>query len=371
MTTTTVHRSLVASVVLIGVCAAIALAQNQTHTENVILVSLDGLRWEEVFSGADEALMDERAGGVTALGGLRQAFWRDTPEARRQSLMPFFWSVVAADGQVFGNRHLGSDAVVTNGMVFSYPGYNEMLTGFPDDRIDSNDKVPNPNVTVLEWLAGRAGLRGRVAAFTAWEVFPYILNEERSGIPVNSGWEPLDDHPLTAREQMLNDLMAVTPHPTDVRLDGFTFHAAMEHLVKRQPRVLYISFDETDAAAHARRYDDYLNAAHRSDELLRRLWETLQSMPAYAGKTSLVVTTDHGRGGAPDGWRAHGVDVVGAEFVWIAVLGPDTPSLGQRADIETVSQGQVAATVAALLGADYGAEVPAAAPPLPGVLDGS
>ena len=36
-------------------------------------------------------------------------------------------------------------------MSFSYPGYSEMFCGWPDDdRIDSNDPVPNPNVSVLE-----------------------------------------------------------------------------------------------------------------------------------------------------------------------------------------------------------------------------
>ena len=38
---------------------------------------------------------------------------------------------------------------MTNGKKCSYPGYNEIFTGAPDPRIDSNDKKPNPNVTVF------------------------------------------------------------------------------------------------------------------------------------------------------------------------------------------------------------------------------
>jgi len=51
----------------------------------------------------------------------------------------------------------------------------------------------------------------------------------------------------------------------------------------------------------------------------------------------------------------------------MAVLGPDTPPLGVRKDTPA-TQSMIAATVAALLGEDYQAAVPQAAPPLPGVM---
>jgi hypothetical protein len=110
----------------------------------------------------------------------------------------------------------------------------------------------------------------------------------------------------------------------------------------------------------------YLQAAHAADRFLRDLWETLRSMPAYAGKTALIVTTDHGRGGTTADWTDHGPKVEGAEYLWIAVLGPGTPALGVREDVE-VTQGQVAATVARLIGEDFLAESPRSAPPLPDV----
>jgi hypothetical protein len=76
------------------------------------------------------------------------------------------------------------------------------------------------------------------------------------------------------------------------------------------------------------------------------------------------VTTDHGRGATRLDWTDHGRKVPGAEFVWIAVMGPDTPALGERADV-AVTQGQVAATIARLVGEDFNAVSPKAAPPLP------
>jgi hypothetical protein len=331
-------------------------------------VTTDGLRWQELFGGAEEALLSKEA-GVPDVEELRRAFWRDTSTARREALMPFFWSVIAREGQVFGNLPRGSAARVTNGHKFSYPGYNELLSGRADPRVDSNDKKPNPNVTVLEWLNGREGYRGRVAAFGSWDVFPWIINRERSGVLVNAGFEPV---PGTGeRVATFNELLAETTPPEDsVRADSFTFMAAMDYLRQAQPRVLYLALGETDDWAHARRYDRYLRSASRVDRYLRRLWESLQAMPRYQGKTSLVITTDHGRGDGLPGWTGHGAKVDGAENIWIAVLGPDTPALGERAQVAAVTQSQVAATVAALLGEDFAAAMPGVAAPIEAVLPG-
>ena len=344
--------------------APVASPAGQVRAENVVLVTFDGLRWQELFGGADEALMNQDAGRVSDPEQLRATFWRPTPEERRRLLLPFFWNVIAARGQVFGNARMGSEVKVTNGRIFSYPGYNEMLAGYADDRIDSNAKRANPNVTVLEWLNGRPGFEGRVAAFSSWDVFPYIINEARSGVVVNSGWEPLADPAgLSPREELLNELMVDSFHPSEaVRDDAMTFYAALEYLRKHQPRVLYISFDRTDAAAHNGRYDRYLRAAQQTDHMLELLWNELQSLPRYVGSTALLVTTDHGRGGPPLGWRDHGDDVPGAELIWLAAMGPDTPAAGDRANTGLLTQSQVAATLAALVGEDYRAEVPRVAP---------
>jgi hypothetical protein len=94
----------------------------------------------------------------------------------------------------------------------------------------------------------------------------------------------------------------------------------------------------------------------------------MQAMPEYRDQTTFIITTDHGRGSGLVDWKEHGVDQKGSENIWIAVLGPDTPTLGERANISPVTQAQIAATVAALLGKDYAKDVPAAAQRLPDVL---
>ena len=155
---------------------------------NVIIVTLDGMRWQEVFGGFDPMLNTEKSGGVSRPARLRETFARDSAQASREAIFPFLWQVVAKKGQIFGDRSANNVGVVTNPFKFSYPGYNEMLCGYPDARIDSNDAPPNPNVSVLEWLNSRPGFEGKVAAYGAWNRISRILNRDRSKLPMLSGW---------------------------------------------------------------------------------------------------------------------------------------------------------------------------------------
>jgi hypothetical protein len=358
-------------VILLSLTAAAFAAEpgGKPVTENVILLMTDGLRWQEVFTGAEAELMTLENGSVKDVDGLKKTYWRDTPEARREALMPFFWSVVAKQGQIYGNQLKGSVAKVTNGMNFSYPGYNETLTGFADPRIDSNDKRPNPNVTVFEWLHRKPGYQGRVGAVGCWDVFPYIFNRERCGFFINAGYDPLDDGTATPRVAMLNELKAEMPRRwAGEPFDSITFHTAMEYLNNRHPRVFFLSLNETDSWGHEGRYVDYLDAAHRVDAYFKTLWETLQSIPQYRGKTSVIFSPDHGRGDAPVEWKNHGQKVPRSEFIWMGFLGPDTPPLGERTNVPQVTQSQIAGTLAALLGEDYCAAVPDAGKPIAAVL---
>ena len=342
--------------VLLGaawLCAARGVAAQATRTRNVVLVVSDGLRWQEVFAGADSALIDRQDGGVGDTASLRKEFWRGTPDEARAALMPFFWGVVAREGQLYGNARKGSVAQVTNGLKFSYPGYSEMLTGRPDPRIDSNDAGPNPNATVFEWLGARPEYRGRVAAFGTWRTFDDIFNEPRSGIPVRAGWELPFAGAATPAERLLDSLYSTTTRLwDDIAYDAFMQEAVLAYVRARRPRVLFVGYGETDEWAHARRYDQYLRSAHRVDRFVAQLWRAVQAIPQYRDSTTFIVTADHGR------------DVNGAEGIWIAGLGPDTPPLGERTATARVTQSQIAATLAALLGRDYRRAVPDAAPPL-------
>jgi len=337
------------------------------RTDNVLVVTLDGMRWQELFGGLSPEINAKESGGVADPEALARRFDGPTREARREALFPFFWTVVAREGQVLGDPSADSVVRITNGLWFSYPGYSELLTGVADPRIDSNDRKVNPNLSVLEWLNGRPAFAGRVAAFGSWDVLPYILAAERSRLPVGGDGPPIAD-PQTDRERLIDAFAADLPAYWDgSRFDAPTMQGALEYLRTKQPRVLYVLLEETDEWAHERRYDLYLDAAHRSDRFLERLWATAQSLPAYRGRTALVLATDHGRGATATDWTDHGEKVPAAGRIWMAVMGPDTPALGVRRGV-SVTQSQFAATIAALLGEDFPAAVPAAAPPLPDVV---
>jgi hypothetical protein len=337
-------------IALLAVFCWYAAAQSPHKTQNVILVMTDGLRWQEVFKGADAGLLSDKQHEMAA--------------GQREALLPFLWQVVAKQGQIYGNRRIGSDAFVTNGLNFSYPGYNETLTGFADPRIHSNDKVPNPNVTVLEWLHQKPTFRGKVAAFGAWGVISEIVNGARAGFVANSGYDPLTAPPVTERIALINRLRAETAVWDDEPYDSFAFHSALEYVKLHRPRVLYLSLGETDEWAHEGNYALYLRSAHRVDQYLRELWETVQSIDQYRGKTTLIFLTDHGRGEAPVEWKSHGEKLPDSKFIWMAFLGPDTRALGERTKLAPVTQSQIAATLAALLGEDYAGAVPKAGKPI-------
>jgi hypothetical protein len=336
-------------------------------TQNVIVVTLDGFRFQEFFGGADEQLMNKQFGGVKDLDGLRKRYWRDTPDERRTVLLPFFWNTIAKKGQIFGDRSRKAPTRLTNGHKFSYPGYSEIFCGFADPGITSNAKKPNPNLSVLEFLNDKPAYKGKVAAFCTWDVFPFIFRSERNGLKVHTDWKPIDDAPLTDRQRAMNETLPKLPrYWPDNGFDVISMEYAREHLLRHKPRVMYLGLGESDEWGHGRRYDLYLDSAHNADRYLSELWQTLQKMPEYKDKTSLIITTDHGRGDTRVDWTDHGKKVPLAEFIWIAVLGPDTPALGVRENIET-TQSQVAATIAQLLGEDFVAASPKVAAPLEGV----
>lgn len=327
------------------------------EVDNIVLITLDGLRWQELYSGAADSMMSNKE-LVKEMEVTKQMFGGETPEIRRQRLLPFFWDTIAQKGQLYGNRWLGNKVNCTNRHRFSYPGYHEILTGYTEPTINSNAKKYNPNKTILEVLNQREEYAGKVAAFGSWDVFPYIINDVRSGVPVNAGFQKASGDDLTCMEHILNDLQDEISGPwLSVRLDAFTHNYMMEYLEKNHPRVVYIAYGETDDFAHDGRYDMYLRSALKTDKWIEELWSFLQSDTFYAGRTTLVITTDHGRGVSPmTQWKSHGTIYQGSDEIWVAAIGPNVPALGEVNARGQLYQNQIAATVMKMLGEEYAGE---------------
>ena len=358
----------IGTVLAIALVAQAAPAQER-RTEFVFLVTADGIRHQELFSGVDPALVTEDAkesSGIEDVEAVRRDYWSEDAVIRRQKLMPFFWKELASEGIVLGNRSRGSRANSKNSHLFSYPGYAEILNGAPLPSIDSNDAVFSPRKTVLEYVREELGLeRRQVACFASWRIFDWITRQSESTIFSNAGYEAVPEALATEGMSIFHRLQKQMMTPWDsTRHDRMTFGLAMEYIRAHEPRVFYLAAGETDDWAHERRYDRTLHAVQLFDDALRELWTHLQSTEPYRGRSTLIVTTDHGRGRTPDDWTSHGKDVPGADEIWIGVFGPDTPKVGEATTTGEHYQSQIAATMLELLGLDYRSFNPSADAPI-------
>lgn len=357
-------------------CALVALsvvtlaaALSAQPPPSVILVTLDGARIEEVFGGLDTRIVESQLKNGQRLQDqpIYKRYWAPTAEARREKLLPFFWTtLMRAHGSVAGNPAHGSRVHVTNRHWFSYPGYSEILVGRAHDEvIKSNDPTRNPNQTVLEFLRSSLGLsRDQVAVFASWDVFNAIVEHEPGSLTVNTGYQAFESPTAEIRRDSARQFETPTPWDS-VRHDAYTFRFAMDHLARKRPRVLYLALGETDDWAHDGRYDRVLDAYSRTDRYLKELWAWLQLQPDYRDRTSILITTDHGRGRTPDDWRDHGEKVAAAGETWMAFVSPSWSRRGEWRDHAPITASQAASTLITWMGADWKRFAGAAAPVTP------
>lgn len=363
-------RARVSALVLLPMALAVLvpLGARQAPARNVILITLDGARHQEIFTGLDSDIV--RAGlkeNETLEGSsLYQRYFAPTAEARRAKVMPFFWGEwMVSSGSIAGNLALGSRVTLTNTHRFSYPGYAEILTGAArDEVITSNDNRRYSFPTLLDVLQQRLGLSPTgVAAFGSWETFNWIVSNREDAFTANAGYEAYESPDEHVRFLSRAQVEAQTGWDT-VRNDMYTFRLAMAHLKTFRPRVLYLALGETDDWAHGQRYDRVLQTLERTDAWLEELWTWLQSDTQYRDNTAILITVDHGRGRTPKDWGRHGKDIDGAEETWAAFIGPDWPRRGEWSGGPTLHTNQFAATLAKVVGVDLRQDVPDAGAPI-------
>lgn len=327
-----------------------AMAHAADGERRIVVVTLDGYRWQELFGGADSAIINNKSFGDVA--DMKAAWWKASREERRETLMPFTWNYIAKNGVVIGNRWKGCKMDVTNHMWFSYPGYSENFCGYADDvHVNSNDPVENPNVSVFEVASQLPEFKDKVLLFGSWARFIEIFNEKRSRLEVNANYRHSMSPNPTRREKFIDSLEDAAPHFWgEERFDFLTEQYALEAMKSRHPKVIFIGLGDTDEWAHEGNYRLYLEAAHTSDAYLNELWEYTQNDPYYKGKTTFIVTCDHGRGDVkPSDWRDHGHDTQHSSQTWLMAFGAGIPAKGVLTSGE-YHNNQVAPTIAELLG---------------------
>lgn len=341
------------------------LAQNKI--ENVVLITLDGARNQEVFEGLDLEIL-KSVNKDPEKTRVYKKYFAQTAEERRKKLMPYFWKTLMTQyASIAGNRKQNSIVKTTNQMFFSYPGYSEILTGQAhDDVINSNNFGQNPFPSVLDFLQKKMKLEfNQVVSFASWDVMNRIATNNPKSFLVNAGY---NSYPHQSKNEKLNELSTSQFHtltPWDsVRHDFYTHKLALEHIKTFHPRVIHIGLGETDDWAHEKNYERVLDSLNLSDSYIQELWDFLQSDPQYQNKTSIIITIDHGRGNTEKDWHSHGETVAEAQYIWMAFINPNVKLRGEWKDSETIYQNQVAATLSKFLGFDYNEQNPNAGKPI-------
>jgi hypothetical protein len=331
--------------------SSISLAQSKGQASNIFIITTDGFRWQEIFRGADSNIL-HNPNQVKDTALMCAQYWDDAVTERRKKLMPFFWNVIAKQGQLSGNREFKNDVNVKNLYKISYPGYNEIFTGSADRTLIPNLAIRNNNINILEWLNYQDEYKGKVVAYSSWNIMPYILAEKENGLPVNSGYEMLEDSEDSVNA-IINLAQSNVENKTHCRFDMLTYGAAKRYIEEKHPKVLFLGLGETDEFAHKGEYDHYLQKAHQFDEMVAELWYYVQTDPFYKNNTTFIITTDHGRGKKSSTWNGHGFWVGGSGQTWLATIGAGVAPMGEIKEKSKTYTSQIAATISGLLGEKF------------------
>jgi hypothetical protein len=333
---------------------------------NVVLVTLDGVRVQEMFGGADAEVMKFLARGAPVEGTkLYQHYWAPSAQERRMKIMPFLWgTLLKQDAWIAGDPATGSHVEVSNRFHTSYPGYAEILTGRAHDDVIVNNKEQRiPASTVLEFVRRELQLpAAAVAMFSSWDLASSFGEHDPGAITLNAGFAPYasTDPVLRALSAAQGEMVAWDGS----RFDYITERFALDYLKREHPRLLYVLLGDTDELAHDGRYELLLQSLQHADHFLEALWTQLQSLPQYRDNTVLIVSTDHGRGRTPEFWGSHNEEITAAKDIWLVVAAPGDDRRGEMEGGPTLYQNQIAATIAQIFGLDFKQRYPDAGAPI-------
>ena len=296
---------------------------------------------------------------------LYKRYWAATPEERREQLMPFFWgTLMATHGSIAGNAARGSRVHLTNGHWFSYPGIFRD-PGWPRSRRHHQEQRSDP-----QSLSDGAGVsataqRGEGEAWRV-RVVERLQRDRRTRAGGPRGERRLRGIRFTRRRDPASERVAVRDANAVGERPSRRLHDAVRDglPVSRSGPACSISRSvkpttgrTTDATIGAGR----VHAAPTS--ISKQLWSWLQSQPEYKERTSLLITTDHGRGITPADWRDHGKDVKGASEIWMAFVSPQMAKRGEWSAHAPITASQSAATLIQWMGLDW-QQFAGAAPPV-------
>jgi len=272
-------------------------------TDSVVLVVLDGARWQEVLVATDPKFASGEDRGVAA-----------------EAVMPTLHRMIE-EGVVIGAPDHGPPMVATGPHFVSLPGYNEIFSGRSPFACMDN-----------ECPATR---------------LPTLVDEVRAGasdVAVFSSWGPI--------------VRAAALHPSDIvrstgetgtgafRADRATADQALAYFAERRPTFLFLGLGEPDEFAHRGDYAGYLGSLRQADAILGELRDLLSQMGDRGRRTSVFVTCDHGRS---DDFQDHGGPWPESSRVWLVGAGGAIPARGFVESARRHRLADIAPTIRVLL----------------------
>lgn len=308
-------------------------------TRHVVLITIDGVRWQELFGGVDRVV------AVTA--GMPESAILDARELTPNLHRRFF-----DGGAVIGAPGMGAGIFASGPNFISLPGYLEVLRGRSSVDCDSNHCPPTRDETLLDEIRDYGGgARADSAAFTSWDRCAAAASGDPARTVVSAGRThgSIDDLSWVSAtcQALLAAGRAAGPWPGhgDYRPDAETAKIALHYLSVVRPKMLWLGLGDTDEYAHRHDYPEYLDALRRADATIGALFDELDRMGEWGRSTTVFVTTDHGRGPS---WSDHGAHP-SASRVFLLAAGGSVPKRGLVINDQPYRLADIAPTIRALL----------------------
>lgn len=263
--------------------------------------------------------------------------------------MPRTYHLVATRGVALGADRPGCGTVRTaSGANVSLPGYLEIFTGRKTLCRD-NGCAQTARATVLDEAAD-AGLTA--ASIGSWNVLDHAVSRGNPGVLVASGSHPWPGaRPLadSALEQLasLGERAAPFPGVGGYRPDVHTSAIALHYLKTWSPAVFHVGLGDADEWGHRDDYRAYLEAIGKADAFIGSIADTLDAMGELGARTTVIVTTDHGRN---TDFRHHGAWSASSGRSFVLAFGGRVAPQGVVCPSRNVTLTDIAPTMRALMG---------------------
>jgi hypothetical protein len=243
-------------------------------TENVIIVIVDGPRYSET--------------------------WGD----QTHQYIPHMANDLAKEGVIYTQ-------FLNDGYTYTNSGHAAITTGFRKE-INNDVKREYPkNPSIFQFFLKKSG-KAKTAAWV-------ITSKDKLEILSNTQDPEWENKFIPSTDCGINGL------GTGYRQDSTTLRRSKEILAQYHPNLVLINFKEPDASGHANDWQGYLRGIKDTDEYIWQLWNFINTDPVYKGKTTLMVTNDHGRhlDDVEDGFVSHGDHCEGCRHINFFAAGPD------------------------------------------------